>query len=97
MSLGVLTLIPTPIDETSQLTNEAYSLLLAAVNCEKSIFVVEDLKPGRKRWIHFKLPKEVVERFVLLNEHTANKISKYLLDERWLTSSIFRSRSSTCF
>lgn len=80
---GILTLIPTPLSEDGELEPQAFTILnTAAMNDrEKSLFVIEDLKPGRRRWLHFKLPRECVEDFVLYNEHTAATVAKELLSE----------------
>lgn len=78
---GQLTLIPTPISETGVLESVAFNILLKASTEKKSesIFVIEDLKPGRKRWLQFNLPREIVTEFILYNEHTAIETSKMLL------------------
>jgi 16S rRNA (cytidine1402-2'-O)-methyltransferase len=80
---GTLYLIPTPIDETSPLEQSAFELLNKAATEEKesSVFIIEDLKPGRRRWLRFKLPRDLVESFVLCNEHTAKVVSKEILAE----------------
>jgi len=81
---GRLTLIPTPLSESGVLEPKALELLLSASseeNRESSIFVIEDLKPGRKRWLEFGLPRSCVEHFVCYNEHTADKVSKELLEK----------------
>ncbi len=80
---GTLYLIPTPIDENSPLEQCAFELLNKAATQEKenSCFVIEDLKPGRRRWLRFKLPRDIVESFVLCNEHTAKEASQALLQE----------------
>lgn len=67
---GVLTLVPTPINETSPLNPETFSILARASEAgEESIFVVEDLKPGRRRWVRFGLKRELIPELVLYNEH----------------------------
>lgn len=78
---GTLTLIPTPISEDGLLEPTAFKLLNKAAETEfdQSLFVIEDLKPGRRRWLSFGLPRNVVDHFVLYNEHTAEAISKELL------------------
>ncbi|EQC49327.1 tetrapyrrole methylase [Bacteriovorax sp. BSW11_IV] len=78
---GKLVLVPTPIDETNPLEGVAHALLLKAATdeLENSIFVIEDLKPGRRRWLSWKLPREVVEDFVLFNEHTSEKLAPDLI------------------
>lgn len=83
MTKGLLTLIPTPIDELGQLEQSAHALLLAraTLHPEQSIFAIEDLKPGRRRWLHWKLPRESVDSFVLYNEHTAKDASISLLEQ----------------
>lgn len=81
MKTGTLTLIPTPLSETGLLEPVAFEVLNSAAteNSENSLFVIEDLKPGRRRWLGFKLPRETIESFVLYNEHTATTVSKELL------------------
>ena len=88
---GVLTLIPTPITEDGELEPKAQRLLLEAATegRENSIFVIEDLKPGRRRWLGFKLPRECVDSFVLYNEHTASVVSKELLVELQKGKNVF--------
>ena len=83
MNSGILTLIPTPISEKGELDQQAFGILLEAAtnNLANSIFVVEDAKPGRQRWIHFKLPRDVIDSFVLYNEHTKNESQEHLLKE----------------
>lgn len=84
MKTGTLTLIPSPIDEKSKLSVEAYALLSEATkleNRELNIFVVEDLKPARRRWISFGLPRELIEFFWQLNEHNFIDSTKNLVKE----------------
>jgi 16S rRNA (cytidine1402-2'-O)-methyltransferase len=81
MNQGQLTLIPTPIDEVSKLSVEAFNLLQEVCLLEKSLIVVEDNKPARKRWIHFGLPREAIEKFLNLNEHNAKESTALLIDK----------------
>ncbi len=78
---GKLTLIPTPIDENSPLETVAVNLILSAINSpdSKYIFVIEDLKPGRRRWVKFGLPRESIDSFVQYNEHNATEMAKQLI------------------
>ena len=78
---GTLTLIPTPLNDLGELEPVAFALLTKASLEESanSVFVIEDLKPGRRRWLQFKLPRETVESFVLYNEHTTSTAAKELL------------------
>ncbi|AUN98157.1 hypothetical protein DOM21_10475 [Bacteriovorax stolpii] len=88
---GTLTLIPTPLSEEGELEPRAFRLLNEAATNERenSVFVIEDLKPGRRRWLGFKLPRECVESFVLYNEHTAQTVSKELLAELQKGKNVF--------
>ena len=63
---GSLILIPTPLDHESPLEPVALKILSeAAKNPEKNIFLIEEPKEGRRRWLHFGLPRETIEHFVL--------------------------------
>lgn len=78
---GKLTLIPTPIDNESKLNIEAFELLESAAGNEaENIFLVEDPKPARRRWIYFGLPRETIQSFVYFNEQTSGDlINKIIL------------------
>lgn len=78
-----LTLIPTPIDEYSPLGQDAFELLFEAAQTRpsQSIFVIEDLKPGRRRWLKYGLPREQVENFVLFNEQTQETLVPDLIEK----------------
>ena len=89
---GTLFLIPTPIDEISPLEGMALSLLqkAAAEEHENSLFLIEDLKPGRRRWLRFGLPRESVDKFILFNEHTAtDKLCHELISELKLGKNLY--------
>ncbi len=83
MPYGKLILIPTPLSESGVLEPVAFAILNEASTSfvESSVFVIEDLKPGRKRWLEFGLPRHIVDHFFLYNEHNALESSKLLLDE----------------
>lgn len=78
MKSGILTLIPTPIDEDTPLELTAFNRLKQATDSVNSIFVVEELRHCRRRWIRWGLPRDIVEKFVLYNEHNAKTISQEL-------------------
>lgn len=78
---GKLILIPTPIDEENPLEETAKQLILSACEKKNSIFAIEELKAGRRRWLRFGLPREEIENFVLYNEHTRNDESNKLISE----------------
>lgn len=78
---GTLTLIPTPIDEENNLEPVALELLNKNASTQNSIMVIEDLKPGRRRWLRWGLPRENVESFELYNEHNQQQQCEKLLAE----------------
>ncbi|MFT6633474.1 MAG: 16S rRNA (cytidine1402-2'-O)-methyltransferase [Bacteriovoracaceae bacterium] len=71
---GTLTLIPTPIDDNSPLCIRARMILELAVK-KKQVILVEEIKAGRRRWLHFGLPREAIEDFILYNEHTRDELN----------------------
>ncbi|MBT6325732.1 MAG: hypothetical protein HOJ35_07170 [Bdellovibrionales bacterium] len=78
---GKLTLIPTPIGDILELSLEAKRVMeLACANFENSIFLVEDMKPGRRRWIKFGLPRELINSLQTLNEHSRESENKTLIE-----------------
>lgn len=91
MKTGTLTLIPTPLSEVGELEPVAFKTLLEAAtnDASNSVFVIEDLKPGRRRWLGFKLPRETIESFVLYNEHTSAEAAKNLLSELQQGKNVF--------
>ena len=65
-----LTLVPTPIAEAIPLEAFACALLKAECLLPDVAILVEEHKTARIRWIEWGLPREAIERFQLLNEHT---------------------------
>ncbi len=84
MKNGILTLIPTPIDDETPLEQMAHRKLLEACQDEKSIIVVEEARACRRRWVRWELPREAIDNFVLYNEHnvveSANELYRKLKD-----------------
>lgn len=78
---GKLTLIPTPIDEQSPLESIAKEILLNAIEKGDSLFIVEELKACRRRWVRFGLPREVINDFVPLNEHNTSKMTGEIIQK----------------
>lgn len=85
---GQLILVPTPIDDTSELEPTAKSMLLQAVD-NQDIICVEELKEGRRRWIRFGLPREAIENFIHYNEHTREDLLSDLLQKMQSGKNIF--------
>jgi 16S rRNA (cytidine1402-2'-O)-methyltransferase len=74
-----LYLIPTPIDDESPLEPVALARLHKAV-LDNDIIAVEDPKPGRRRWLHWGLPRESIENFVHYNEHSRDQELSRIID-----------------
>lgn len=78
---GKLVLVPTPIDDESPLEPVALELLKNAVQDNNAFIAVEDAKPGRRRWLHWGLPREAIEDFILYNEHTREEQRPLILEK----------------
>lgn len=76
----MLVLVPTPIDEENPLEQTALNLLKSACD-DGSLIAIEDLKPGRRRWIRWGLPREKVDDLILYNEHTRDKLNLELVQK----------------
>ncbi|TDJ03978.1 MAG: hypothetical protein E2O68_08945 [Deltaproteobacteria bacterium] len=84
----MLILVPTPIDEENPLEETALNLLKNA--CEDgSLVAIEDLKPGRRRWIRWGLPREKVDDLILYNEHTSKALNQDLIQKMKSGKKIF--------
>lgn len=78
LNYGTLILVPTPIDDFSDLEPGAKARLIKA--CEnQDIICVEELKEGRRRWLRFGLSREAIENFLLYNEHTRDENRELLI------------------
>ena len=80
MKKGHLTLVPTPISELGEITEETKNLLTKAYK-SGDIICVEDLKPARRRWRSWGLDREAIEHFVCFNEHTASELEMDLINK----------------
>lgn len=76
-----LTLIPTPLCDTKDLDPHSKEVLLAHLNNEKALILVEEHKIARRRWLHWGLPREGIERFICFNEHTQEKLAMELVSK----------------
>ncbi len=88
---GRLILVPTPIDDQTPLEACAHAMLLKAATDrrETSVFAIEDLKPGRARWLSWGLPRDVVDDFVLYNEHTREELRASLLERMYMGCDVY--------
>ena len=71
---GKLVLVPTPIAPDLPLEGVAKELISHSLSHfpDSTTIVVEEVKEGRRRWIQWGFPREVIDKFVLYNEHTRN-------------------------
>ena len=72
MAFGKLTLVPTFLNEDLALESNAVVQIKQALDASPLIaplIVVEEAKNARRRWLSSGLPREMIEHFVLLNEH----------------------------
>lgn len=79
--MKTLTLIPTPIDDETMLEETARKLLLLKALEPTSLILVEEHKNTRRRWLHWGLPREAIEKFILYNEHTRDELNEKILSE----------------
>jgi 16S rRNA (cytidine1402-2'-O)-methyltransferase len=70
---GKLILIPTGLDDALPLEPVALQLLKDHALDAQYVFLVEDAKVARRRWIAWGLPRETIDRFELYNEHNQEK------------------------
>lgn len=77
---GILTLVPTPISEVGTLMPETQEFLLSHFNSGGKI-LIEDEKPGRRRWLGWGLPREAIEEFICYNEHTRDELDPKLISD----------------
>jgi 16S rRNA (cytidine1402-2'-O)-methyltransferase len=74
-----LILVPTPIQDHLPLEPVALEKLKTDALSEDVVILVEEHKIGRQRWLKWGLPREAIEKFVLFNEHTQEKIQNDLI------------------
>ncbi len=79
--MSELVLIPTPIAEDTPLEPVALALLRDQCLSLDVLLLVEEHKVARGRWLKWGLQREAIERFVLYNEHTAEKMKVQVLKE----------------
>lgn len=76
-----LVLVPTPIQDEHPLESMALELLKRDCLLDSVIICVEEHKVARQRWLRWGLPRECIDKFVLFNEHTQDKIQSDLIAE----------------
>lgn len=78
--MAKLILVPTSIVEIGQLCEQKKEALLQAWQSD-DIICVEDLKPARRRWRGWGLPREAIADFVAYNEHTREEQLPKLIEQ----------------
>ncbi|MGE3610184.1 MAG: SAM-dependent methyltransferase [Bacteriovoracaceae bacterium] len=76
-----LILVPTPIQDDLPLESMAREMLLEDSLKENVLILVEEHKIGRQRWLKWGLPREAIEKFILFNEHTFEKIQSEIIQK----------------
>lgn len=76
-----LILVATPIQDHLPLEPVAKELLLADALKADVMILVEEHKIGRQRWLRWGLPREAIEKFILFNEHTQEKIQSDIISQ----------------
>jgi 16S rRNA (cytidine1402-2'-O)-methyltransferase len=69
-----LILVPTPLQDDHPLEPIALEKLKTDCLDENTVLLVEEHKVGRQRWLKWGLPREAIEKFVLFNEHSQEKL-----------------------
>ncbi|MCB9092087.1 MAG: hypothetical protein H6620_05960 [Halobacteriovoraceae bacterium] len=79
----MLYLIPTPLDPSAALHEQAQKMLeLASTkNVENSLFLMEEPKPSRRRWLQWGLPRECIENFIYFNEQTSSDLIQKIIPQ----------------
>lgn len=76
-----LILVPTPIQEDLPLETIALKRLQEDCLKEDVLILVEEHKVARGRWLKWGLPREAIEKFILVNEHSQEKILPDLMKQ----------------
>lgn len=75
-----LTLVPTSVTEGGSLSPELKETLESAWRSGAGV-CVEDIKPGRRRWLKWGLPREAIEDFITYNEHSRDELDTKIVTE----------------
>jgi len=75
---GTLYLLATPIEELGLLDKVLCHFIEGEIE-KGTLIVVEDMKPARRRWRAWGLPRDTIESFISYNEHTRAELGPKLL------------------
>lgn len=76
-----LILVPTPIQDDLPLESVALKMLLEDALKVDVVLLVEEHKVARGRWLKWGLPREAIEKFMLFNEHSQEKLLPDIIKE----------------
>lgn len=79
--MSELILIPTPLQDDTPLEPVALKKIHELCLSETTLILVEEHKIARRRWLSWGLPREAIEKFILVNEHTQEKIKSEIIKE----------------
>lgn len=79
--MSELILVPTPIADDLPLEPVAHQKLKDDCLKEDVLVLVEEHKVARQRWIKWGLPREAIDKFLLYNEHTSEKMKIEIMKE----------------
>ncbi|MCF8058524.1 MAG: hypothetical protein K9K67_04455 [Bacteriovoracaceae bacterium] len=75
---GQLFLIPTPVAEKGTLSGSLKEKLEVAFESGAGL-LIEDEKPGRRRWLAWGLPRAAIDEFTPYNEHSRGELDAKIL------------------
>lgn len=79
--MSELILVPTPISDELPLETVALQKLNEDCLKDEVLILVEEHKVARQRWIKWGLPREAIDKFLLYNEHTSEKMKIEVMKE----------------
>ncbi|GAB4018607.1 MAG: hypothetical protein Fur0010_19900 [Bdellovibrio sp.] len=79
----MLILVPTPIDEDGLIHPEAFNSIHSAITSqpENTLILVEDMKPARRRWVHWGFDRDYIPHLVAYNEHNRHELKFELISK----------------
>jgi 16S rRNA (cytidine1402-2'-O)-methyltransferase len=81
-NLGTLILVPSPLSEELPLEPVAREKIAQALtHLPAPLILFEEIKPARRRWLQWGLPRETIEHFVLYNEHGQESMVGQIIKE----------------
>ncbi len=79
--MSELILVPTPLQDDLPLEIVALEKLQRDSLLDETILLVEEHKVARRRWLNWGLPREAIDKFILFNEHSQEKLINEIIGE----------------